>query len=69
MRALRLQLARARNVSAYVVFTVRILCAVVARFTDTMVDMTSIHGVGSQQVTSVGAEYLATIAAHDIAAE
>ena len=69
LRELRLQLARARKVPAYVVFTDRSLRGMAQQRPASISAMSAIHGVGSQKMARFGAEFLAAIAAYGGPAE
>ena len=64
LRELRLQLARAQKVPAYVIFTDRSLREMAQQRPATISTMSAIHGVGRQKIASFGAQFLEVIASH-----
>jgi ATP-dependent DNA helicase RecQ len=62
LRALRLEIAKADNMAAYMVFPDRTLIEMVQVRPATLEEMRSIHGVGERKLTRFGQAFLAAIA-------
>ncbi len=64
LKAVRLQLARERNVPAFVIFSDRTLIDMAARRPHDMDTFAAVHGVGAAKLKDFGGLFLNTIAAH-----
>ncbi|MDF1685883.1 MAG: DNA helicase RecQ [Parvibaculaceae bacterium] len=64
LRTLRTELARARNVPAYVVFADKTLIDMVARKPVTKADMSLVHGVGAAKLVQYGDAFLEVVCRH-----
>ncbi len=65
LKALRLKLAKERQVPAFVVFSDRTLLDMAARRPRSRDEFSEVHGVGAAKLKDFGQEFLAAIAAHD----
>jgi ATP-dependent DNA helicase RecQ len=64
LKVVRLQLARERNVPAFVIFSDRTLIDMAARSPHNMDAFAAVHGVGAAKLKDFGALFLNAIAAH-----
>ena len=64
LKALRLKLARERQVPAYVIFSDRTLLDMAARAPGDLDSFAAVHGVGAAKLKDFGAIFLSAIAAH-----
>ena len=64
LKALRLELARAREVPAYVIFSDKSLIDMVLKAPATHEDFAEVHGVGEAKLRDLAEPFLAAIAAH-----
>ena len=64
LKALRLKLARERQVPAYVIFSDRTLLDMAARAPSDLDGFAAVHGVGAAKLKDFGAAFLGAIAAH-----
>ena len=62
LKTLRLELAKAGRVPAYVIFTDRTLADMAAKRPRSLADMAHVHGVGEQKLARYGQVFLETIA-------
>ncbi len=65
LKSLRLRLARARQVPAYVIFSDRTLIDMAERAPRTLSEFAEVHGVGAAKLKDFGRVFLEAIAAHD----